>query len=132
MVVVTGNAAASTEGLTEKALDHVSGRIAHDLNDQLVVISGYAKLGQSGAGEPEQTESYFKAISSASQEARSLMDDLKALGQRRDSTAILKPLVWPPLAAPLVGDPRQPFHALRLRFPATAAFLRVAPLRPSD
>ncbi len=132
MVVVTGKAAASTEGLTEHALDHVSARIAHDLNDQLVVISGFAKLGQSGSGEPAQTESYFKAISFASQEARSLMDDLKALRQRGGSTAILKPLAWPPVATPLVSDPRQPFHALRLRFPATAAFLRIAPVRLSD
>ena len=58
-------------------------RVAHDLNDQLTVICGFASLGGSASEAAERTNGYFALIDSAGQKAALLTRELLALEHAR-------------------------------------------------
>ena len=58
-------------------------RVAHDLNDQLTVICGFASMGATTPADAERTTNYFALIDSAGQRAAVLTRELIALERSR-------------------------------------------------
>jgi len=68
---------------TELAAGRGMASVAHDLNDQLTVICGFASLGGSASGASEQSNGYFELIDTAGQRAALLTRELIALEHAR-------------------------------------------------
>lgn len=90
-----------------EALGQLAGGVAHDFNNILSIIDGYARIGRKASAESPETVNYFDRISQAVQRGSSLTNRLLTFGRHKvikdgivdlgqlvqDQESLLRPLI---------------------------------------